>query len=148
MAKIQSIQETTTTTTATTTTTMAKIQSIQKTTTTTNKTKQNKTKQNKAKQNITKQNNMGTSDHFLVKTASAVSPLSLNHPLRDMYKKADWNNLTLKWSRYSVLPLVVKGVPMDPNSESPFPNEFGGEMQVTDKIIQKNQNTAKKSKIG
>ena len=32
--------------------------------------------------------------------------------------------------------------------ESTFPNEFGGEMQDTDKVIQKNQNTAKKSKIG
>ena len=33
------------------------------------------------------------------------------------------NALTLKWSRYSVLPLVVGGgeVPMDPNSEKYFP---------------------------
>ena len=31
--------------------------------------------------------------------------------------------------------------------ESTFPNEFGSEMQATDKVIQKNQNTAKKSKI-
>ena len=31
------------------------------------------------------------------------------------------NILTLKWSRYWVLPLVVKGVPMDPNSENAFP---------------------------
>ena len=38
---------------------------------------------------------------------------------------------------------------MDPNSEKrPFPNEFGGEMRATDKVIPKNQNTAKKSKIG
>ena len=29
--------------------------------------------------------------------------------------------LTLKWSRPSALPLVVKGVPMDPNSEKYFP---------------------------
>ena len=28
-----------------------------------------------------------------------------------------------------------------------FPNEFGGEIRATDKVIQKNQNTAKKSKI-
>ena len=26
-----------------------------------------------------------------------------------------------KWSRYWALPLVVKGVPMDPNSENAFP---------------------------
>ena len=32
--------------------------------------------------------------------------------------------------------------------KSTFPNEFGGEMRATDKVIQKNQNTAKKSKIG
>ena len=32
--------------------------------------------------------------------------------------------------------------------ESTFPNEFGGKMQATDKVIQKNQNTAKKLKIG
>ena len=56
--------------------------------------------------------------------------------------------LTLKWSRPSALPLVVKGVHMDPNSEKYFPNEFGGEMRATDKVIQKNQNTATKSKIG
>ena len=31
--------------------------------------------------------------------------------------------------------------------KSNFPNEFGGEMRATDKFIQKNQNTAKKSKI-
>ena len=28
--------------------------------------------------------------------------------------------LKLKWSRYCVLPLVVKGVPMDPDSENAF----------------------------
>ena len=28
--------------------------------------------------------------------------------------------------------------------KSTFPNEFGGEMQAADKVIQKNQNTAKK----
>ena len=60
----------------------------------------------------------------------------------------DFNSLTLKWSRYIVLPLVVKGVPMGPNSEKYFPKEFGGEMRAADKVIQKNQNTAKKSKIG
>ena len=32
--------------------------------------------------------------------------------------------------------------------KSIFPNEFGGEMRATDKVIQKNQNRAKKSKIG
>ena len=33
--------------------------------------------------------------------------------------------------------------------KSTFPNEFGGKMRATDKVIQKNQNTAKKkSKIG
>ena len=32
--------------------------------------------------------------------------------------------------------------------KSTFPNDFGGEMRATDKVIQKNQNTAKKSKIG
>ena len=37
---------------------------------------------------------------------------------------------------------------MDPNSEKYFPNEFGGEMQATVKVIQKNQNTTKTSKIG
>ena len=29
--------------------------------------------------------------------------------------------------------------------KSTFPNEFGGEMQATDKVIQKNQNTGKKN---
>ena len=39
--------------------------------------------------------NMGTSDHFLVKTALEVSPLSEPSPPRHVwkYKKADWNNL-------------------------------------------------------
>ena len=32
--------------------------------------------------------------------------------------------------------------------KSTFPNEFGGEMLATDKVIQKNQNTEKKLKIG
>ena len=32
--------------------------------------------------------------------------------------------------------------------KSTFPNKFGGEMRATNKVIQKNQNTAKKSKIG
>ena len=36
-------------------------------------------------------------------------------------KKKGINTLTLKWSRYWALPLVVKGVPMDPNSENAFP---------------------------
>ena len=38
--------------------------------------------------------NMGTSDHFLVKTTLEGSPLSVPSPLRhvQMYKKADWNN--------------------------------------------------------
>ena len=40
------------------------------------------------------------------------------------------------------------GVPMDLTQKSIFPNEFGDEMRVTDKKIQKNQNTATKSKIG
>ena len=40
------------------------------------------------------------------------------------------------------------GVPMDPNSEKYFPEWIGNEMRGTDKVIQKNQNTAKKSKIG
>ncbi|XP_072051972.1 uncharacterized protein [Amphiura filiformis] len=39
--------------------------------------------------------NVGTSDHFLVKTALEVSPPSEPSPLRHvwMYKKADWDNL-------------------------------------------------------
>ena len=57
--------------------------------------------------------------------------------------------MTLKWSRPSALPLVVKGGSLwTLTQESTFPNEFGGEMQATDKVIQKNQNTAKKSEIG
>ena len=32
--------------------------------------------------------------------------------------------------------------------KSTFPNEFGGEMRATDIVIQKNQHTAKTSKIG
>ena len=57
--------------------------------------------------------------------------------------------LTLKWSRPSALPLVVKGGSLwTLTQKSTFPNEFGGEMRATDKVIQKNQNTAKKSKIG
>ena len=36
---------------------------------------------------------------------------------------------------------------MDPNSEKyTFPNEFGSEMRATGKVIQKNQNTAKKNR--
>ena len=57
--------------------------------------------------------------------------------------------LTLKWSRPSALPLVVKGGSLwTLTQKSTFPNEFGGEMRATDKVIQKNQNTAKKLKIG
>ena len=54
--------------------------------------------------------------------------------------------LTLKWSRYSVLPLVVKGGGSiwALTQKSTFPNELGGEMRGTDKVIQKNQNTRKK----
>ena len=56
--------------------------------------------------------------------------------------------LTLKWSRPSALPLVVKGGSLwTLTQKSTFPNEFGGEMRATDKVIQKNQNKAKKSKI-
>ena len=57
--------------------------------------------------------------------------------------------LTLKWSRYSVLPLLSGqgGSLWTLTQKSTFANEFGGEMQATDKVIQKNQNTAKKSKI-
>ena len=62
-------------------------------------------------------------------------------------KKTDM--LTLKWSRPSALPLVVKwGSLWTLTQKSTFPNEFGGEMRTTDKVIQKNQNSAKKSKIG
>ena len=58
-------------------------------------------------------------------------------------------SLTLKWSRPSALPLVVKGGSLwTLTQKSTFPNEFGGEMLATDKVIQKNQNTGKKSKIG
>ena len=57
--------------------------------------------------------------------------------------------LTLKWSRPSALTLVVKGGSLwTLTQKSIFPNEFGGETLATDKVIQKNQNTAKKSKIG
>ena len=57
--------------------------------------------------------------------------------------------LTLKWSRPSALPLVVKGGSLwTLTQKSTFPNEFGDEMRATDKVIQKNQNTAKQSKIG
>ena len=51
--------------------------------------------------------------------------------------------------RYSVLPLVVKGGPKwTLTQKSTFPNEFGNEIWATDKVIQKNQNTVKKSKNG
>ena len=60
--------------------------------------------------------------------------------------------LTLKWSRYSVLPLVVNGGGGGSlwtlTQKSTLKNEFGGEMRATDKVIQNNQNTAKQSKIG
>ena len=64
--------------------------------------------------------------------------------------KWPWLVLTLKWSMYSVIALVVKGGPYiwTLTQKSTFPNEFGGEMRATDKVIQKNQNTANKSKIG
>ena len=53
--------------------------------------------------------------------------------------------LTLKWSRPSALPLVVKrGSLWTLTQKGTFPNEFGDEMRATDKVIQKNQNTAKK----
>ena len=56
-----------------------------------------------------------------------------------------FSGLTLKWSRPSGLPLVVKGGSLwTLTQKSIFPNEFGGEMRATDKVIQKNQNTAKK----
>ena len=58
-------------------------------------------------------------------------------------------SLTLEWSRPSALPLVVKGESLWTLSQkSIFPNEFGGEMRATDKVIKKNQNVAKRSKIG
>ena len=59
------------------------------------------------------------------------------------------SSVLLKWSRPSALPLVVKGGSLwTLTQKSTFSNEFGGEMRATDKVIQKNQNTAKKSKIG
>ena len=64
--------------------------------------------------------------------------------LRNKMKKA---TLTLKWSRYSTLPLVVKlGSLWTLTQKSTLPNEFGREMRATDKVIKKNQNTAKKKK--
>ena len=45
-------------------------------------------------------------------------------------------------------PVSGQGVSLLPlTQESTFPNEFGGEMRATDKVIQKNQNTAKKLKF-
>ena len=57
-------------------------------------------------------------------------------------------SLTLKWSRPSALPLVVKGGGSlwTLTQKSTFPKEFGGEMRATDKVIQKNQNTTKNRK--
>ena len=52
------------------------------------------------------------------------------------------NFLTLKWSRPSALPLVVKGGSL--SQKSTFPNEFGGEMRATDKVIQKKPKYSKK----
>ena len=67
--------------------------------------------------------------------------------LQNSYANCE-RSLTLKWSRPSALPLVVKGGSLwILTQKSTFPNEFGNEMRVTDKVIQKNQNTAKKSKI-
>ena len=55
--------------------------------------------------------------------------------------------LTLKWSRPSALPLVVKGGSLwTLTQKSTFPNKIGGEVRATDKVIQKNQNTAKNRK--
>ena len=55
--------------------------------------------------------------------------------------------LTLKWSRPSALPLVFKGGSLwTLTQKNTFPNEFGKEMRATDKVIQKNQNTAKNRK--
>ena len=65
------------------------------------------------------------------------------------FQYANLFHLTLKWSRPSALPLVVKGGSLwTLCQKSTFPNEFGDEMRATDKVIQKNQNTAKKLKIG
>ena len=65
------------------------------------------------------------------------------------YRLYHRQTLTLKWSRPSALPLVVKGGSLwTLTQKSVFPNEFGGEMWDTDKVIQKNRNTVKKSKIG
>ena len=54
-----------------------------------------------------------------------------------------------KWSRYSVLLLVQwsRGSLWTLIQKSTFPNEFGGEMRATDKVIQKNQNTEKNWKL-
>ena len=65
-----------------------------------------------------------------------------------LHLKESQTNLTLKWSRPSALPLVVKGGSLwTLTQKSTFPNEFGGEMRATDKVIQKSQNTTKISKI-
>ena len=42
-------------------------------------------------------------------------------PNPKIHNEIEMATLTLKWSRYWALPLVVKGVPMDPNSENAFP---------------------------
>ena len=54
--------------------------------------------------------------------------------------------LTLKWPG---TPFSGQGGSLWTLTEkSTFPNEFGDEMRTTDKVFQKNKNTAKKSKIG
>ena len=57
--------------------------------------------------------------------------------------------LTLKWVKAFCTPVSGQGGSLwTLTQKSTFPNEFGGEMQATYKVIQKNQNTAKKSEIG
>ena len=57
-------------------------------------------------------------------------------------------SLTLKWSRYFWLPLVVKvGSLWTLTQKSTFPIEFCTQIHTTDKAVQKNQSRIKKSKI-
>ena len=50
-------------------------------------------------------------------------------------------DLTLKWSKPSALPLVVKGGSLwTLTQKSTFQNEFGGEMRATDKVAAKKNN--------
>ena len=54
-------------------------------------------------------------------------------------------SLTPKWSRYSVLSIVVKeGSLWTLTQKSTFPNEFGSEMRATDKIIKTKKKKKKK----